>query len=307
VAIVFDRSEQLLVLAREHHMLEPYALSFANHARTDAPRVGILPVPYDRTASYASGARNGPDAILLASRQLESYDELLRLDPTRAGIATYAALEPHAEGPRAMLDAVRDAVAALCATQQIPVLLGGDHSLTIGAVEAVSAAVPDLGVLQIDAHADMRAAYEGSRYSHACVMRRVRERVEAVSIGVRSYSEEEAQYMREATVAVHSPRDLRGVEDPGALLGALPANVYVTIDVDGFDPSIMPATGTPEPGGLSWEDVDAVLAWTARHRRIVGFDVVELAPIAGLHAPDYLAARLVHRTIGRALSARAGA
>jgi agmatinase len=287
-------------------MLDPNRLAFANHARSDSPRVGILPVPYDRTASYAAGARTGPDAILLASRQLESYDERLRADPSRAGLVTYAPLEPHAEGPRAMLDAVRDAVSEIGDAGLVPVVLGGDHAVTIGAFEAVVEATTDLGVLQIDAHADMRDSYEGSRYSHACVMRRVRERVDAVSVGIRSYSEEEAAHMQAAGVSVHSPRDLRTAGDPGALLGALPPNVYVTIDVDGFDPSIMPATGTPEPGGLSWDEVDSILEWTATHRRIVGFDVVELAPIPGLHAPDYLAARLVYRTIGRTLGSPTG-
>lgn len=287
-------------------MLEPYALAFANHTRSAHPRVGILPVPYDRTASYAAGARNGPDAILLASRQLESWDEALGLDPTRAGLATYAPLEPMAEGPRPMLDAVRDGIAEIRAAGQVPVLLGGDHALTIGAVEGVAASVPDLGVLQIDAHADMRESYEGSAFSHACVMRRVRERHPAVSVGIRSYSEDEADHMRRAEVTVHSPHDLRAASGPGALLDVLPPNVYVTIDVDGLDPSIMPSTGTPEPGGLLWDEVNALLAWTASHRRIVGFDVVELAPIPGLHAPDYLAARLVHRTIGRVLSAPRG-
>lgn len=286
-------------------MLESYSMGFANSAAGDGA-VGILPVPYDRTASYAPGARSGPDAILLASRQLESFDEGLGLDPIRSGVVTYAPLEPAADGPRAMLDSVRTSVASIFRADMLPVVLGGDHAITIGVVEAVAEAVPDFGVLQIDAHADMRDSYEGSRLSHACVMRRVRERAPAVSVGVRSYSAEEARHMARTGVGVHSPRDLRAADDLDAILGPLPERVYVTIDVDGFDPSIMPATGTPEPGGLLWDEVDAIMEWTTRNRRVVGFDVVELAPIPGLHAPDYMIARLVHRLIGRALTGRDG-
>jgi len=282
---------------------ERYHLSFAN-APAGAAGAGILPVPYDRTASYAAGARNGPDAILLASRQLEAYDEVLGFEPAEVGVATLEPLPSQADGPKAMLASVRDAVAELLRDGVLPVVLGGDHAVTIGAVEAIAAASPGVGVLQLDAHADMRDAYEGSRVSHACVMRRVRERVPAVSVGIRSYSLEEAEYMRGAGVRVHEPADVRAGASLTPILDVLPPEVYVTFDVDAFDPSIMPATGTPEPGGLTWADADAVLAWVAEHRRIVGFDVVELAPIPAFHAPDYMIARLVHRMIGRAFRSR---
>jgi len=282
-----------------------YELSFAEADGHDPVRVAILPVPYDRTACYQAGSREGPHAIIRASTQMEFYDESLGFDPSTRGIRTLAPLPPRADGPHAMQAEVRMAVAEILETGAMPVVLGGDHSITIGVVEAMSAAYPDLSVLHLDAHADMRDSYEGSPLGHACVMRRVRERCPAVSVGIRSYSEEEAEALDANGIRVVSVRDLRArPELIEQVVSDLSPNVYLTLDVDVLDPSIMPATGTPEPGGLTWEEVDGILETLTSRRHLVGFDVVELMPIPGLVAPEYLAARLTYRTLGRALSGR---
>ncbi len=271
----------------------------------DDPAVVVIPAPYDRTACYQPGSRRGPDAILTASANMEFYDEVLGFDPSRVGIATLAPLEVSADGPRLMCDRVRDVVAAVLAEKRLPLVLGGEHSVTIGAIEAVAAVHPSVSILHLDAHADLRDEYEGSRYSHACVMRRARERCKAVSLGIRSVSEAEASWARETGTALTSVRECRERGwDLDALCGDLGDEVYVTLDVDALDPSIMPATGTPEPGGFVWDEIDALLAWVAERRRVVGFDIVELMPIPGFVAPDYLVARLAYRMIGRVLGSR---
>jgi len=266
----------------------------------DTASAVILPVPYDFTVSYQPGTRWGPRAIIAASRNMEVWDD--ELGPTyRKGIHTLPDLEPTATGPEAMVERVEHAVAWILDRSKIPVMLGGEHSLSGGAVRAAAARIEKLSVLQIDAHADMRDTYLDSPHSHAAVMRRIRERVPAVSVGIRSYSEEEAEYLRARPVPMWSTRQFRALEgDWAPILDALTANVYVTFDVDGLDPSIMPATGTPEPGGLDWFEAVDLLKAVSERSRIVGMDVVELAPMPGQVASDFLAARLTYRMIGLA-------
>ncbi len=269
-------------------------------------RAVVLPVPYDFSTTYQGGARWGPRAILSASQNMEIWDEELGAT-YRAGIHTLPEIEPTALGPEAMAERVADAVGWILDAGRLPVVLGGEHSISAGAVSAAASRFADLSVLQLDAHADMRDTYLGSRFSHACVMRRVRERVPAVSVGVRSFSEEEAEHLRLHPVPVWSPRALRGLRGEWEpVLAPLTRTVYVTFDLDALDPAALPATGTPEPGGLDWyETVDLLRALAAR-ARIVGFDVVELAPIPGQVASDFLAARLAYRLIGLALGSGAG-
>jgi agmatinase len=271
------------------------------HAALEHARAVILPVPYDFTTSYQGGTRLGPRAIISASRNMELWDE--EVGPVyRHGIHTLSELEPTAEGPSAMVDRVELAVEWILDRQKLPVMIGGEHSLTPGAVRAVKRKHPKLSVLQIDAHADMRDTYLESSCSHACAMRRVRELVPAASVGIRSLSEEEAEYLEEHPAPIWSVREFRALQgrwDP--ILEALSDEVYVTFDLDGLDPSILPATGTPEPGGLDWYEAADLLAAVAAKKKIVGFDVLELAPLPGHVASDFLAARLTYRMIGLAL------
>jgi agmatinase len=264
----------------------------------------VLPVPYDFSTTYQGGTRWGPRAILAASQNMELWDEELGAT-YRAGIHTLPEVEPTALGPEAMATRVASAVDWILDGGRLPVVLGGEHSITAGAVRAVADRFPGLTVLQLDAHADMRERYLDSPFSHACVMRRVRERVPAVSVGIRSYSEPEAEYLGRHPVPLWSPRAFRALAGGwGPILSALGDTVYVTFDLDALDPAALPATGTPEPGGLDWYEAVDLLRAVSGRSRIVGFDVVELAPIPGQVASDFLAARLTYRLIGLALASR---
>src|SRR3989442_1255906 len=224
-------------------------------------RIVVLPVPYDFTTSYQGGARWGPRAIVSASQNMELWDEELGAT-YRSGIHTLAELEPTAVGPEAMIKRVEQATGWILDQDKLPAVLGGEHSISVGAVRALHARTPHLSVLQIDAHADMRDRYLGSPFSHACAMRRIREIVPAVSVGIRSMSEEEGEFLAAHPAPIFSPRRFRALKgDWKPLLELLTDNVYVTFDLDGLDPSVVPATGTPEPGGLDWyEAVDLLRA-----------------------------------------------
>jgi agmatinase len=270
----------------------------------DSARNAVLPVPYDFSTSYQGGARWGPQAIISASRNMELWDEEGGAT-YRSGIHTLPELEATALGPEVMVERVEQAVRWIFEQGKTPVILGGEHSITAGAIRAAKSRF-DLSVLQFDAHADMRDQYLDSRYSHACVMRRIRELVPAASVGVRSMSEEEAEFLKCKPAPIWSPRQfraLRGEWEP--LLSSLTRDVFVTFDLDVFDPSILPATGTPEPGGLDWYEVVDLLRAVSTRSRIIGFDIVELAPIPGQVASDFLAARLAYRIMGLAFASDA--
>ena len=272
------------------------------HASLERARIAVLPAPYDFSTTYQGGTRWGPRAILAASQNMELWDEELGAT-YRAGIHTLPEIEPTALGPEAMAERVEKAVGWILDRGKVPAMLGGEHSLTAGAVRAAAKRARGLSVLQIDAHADMRDRYLDSPYSHACVMRRVREIVPAASVGIRSMSEEEARHLERQPAPVWSTRAFRALNgrwDP--ILKALTDEVYVTFDLDALDPSALPATGTPEPGGLDWYEAVDLLAAVAKRSRIVGFDVVELSPIPGQVASDFLAARLTYRMMGLALA-----
>ena len=264
----------------------------------------MLPVPYDLTASYMSGMRNGPRAIIEASTHMELFDEELGCEPYLAGIETLAPLEPTALGPGEMIKKVRVKAAEMIGSGRIPVMLGGEHSITLGLVEALLKRYPGLSVLQLDAHADMRDEYQETPFNHACVARRISELCPIVQVGIRSLSVEEADFLKGAPKGRLKTLYASEVVAQGALkaaqaaVKALTDDVFITVDLDVFDPSIMPATGTPEPGGLLWRDALDILRTAASKRRVVGFDVVELCPMPGNIAPDFMAAKLVYKIMG---------
>jgi agmatinase len=265
-------------------------------------RAIVLPVPYDFSTTYQGGTRWGPRAILSASQNMELWDDELGAT-YRAGIHTLPEVEPTALGPEAMAARVERAVGWILDQGRLPAILGGEHSITAGAVRAAAQRFSGLSVLQFDAHADLRDSYLDSPYSHACVMRRVRECCPAASVGIRSMSEEEAVFLRQHPAPIWSPRAFRALAgDWEPILSALTDTVYVTFDLDALDPAVLPGTGTPEPGGLDWYEAVDLLRAVAARSRIVGFDLVELAPIPGQVASDFLAARLAYRLIGLALA-----
>jgi len=272
------------------------------------PRVAILPVPYDLTTSYQPGARRGPLAILEASTHLETYDEELGCETfERVGIETVPPVVPDTSGPAATVRRIEEVARELVAAGRFLVSLGGEHSITAPLVRAVRTAHPKVGVLQLDAHADLREEFEGSPFNHACVMHRVLDDgVALAQVGIRSLTGEERALIRERGICTVFAPEAVGAPVAswiGRVLAALPDEVYVTVDLDAFDPAIMPATGTPEPGGLDWYRALEVLRSVARAKRVVGFDVVELSPIPGNVAPDFLAAKLVYRMLGYAFAA----
>jgi len=261
--------------------------------------VRILPVPYEGTVTYGKGAAGGPRAALEASAQVELYDEALRAEPWRRGIATLPALRAR-KTPARMVQAVEREVARHVAPGRCVVTLGGEHSISSGAVAAHLAACPGLGVVQFDAHADLRDRYAGSPWNHACVMARIRERVPAarvLQLGIRSLSGEEAALAGRKRYRLVSARDL--IEKRVRLadrLRRLPRHIYVTFDVDVFDPAVIRATGTPEPGGLDWYTVMDLLETLFVAKQVIGFDVVELS--GGDPTSAFAAARLLYRMIG---------
>lgn len=277
-----------------------------------APKAAILPIPYDLTTSYQPGARRGPIAILEASTHLETFDEELGRETwEEIGIETLPAVVPDTAGPAATLERIERVAREVVSGGRFLVGLGGEHSVTAPLVRAARSRHPRLGVLQLDAHADLRDTFEGSPHNHACVMHRVLdEGIPIGAVGIRSLTSEERELIRARGICtVFAPE---AVGDPVAswvprVVAALPEEVYVTVDLDAFDPAVMPSTGTPEPGGLDWYRALAVLREVARHRRIVGFDVVELAPIPGNVAPDFLAAKLAYRLLGYSFLLERGA
>jgi len=282
----------------EHSNAQNFCALPAEHAAWNTSRVAVLPVPYDLTTSYQPGARRGPQAMVEASWQLELYDTELGTEPFEVGIHTLPPLEPLVSGPQAMAERVAQAVGQVLEAGKFPIVLGGDHAVTHGVVRAIDERHAPFSVLQLDAHADLRDRYQGSKWSHATVGRRISERARLVQLGVRSFSAEEAAFLDQANVLSVSARAWH--EDHDAVeraLDQLQSPVYITVDLDVFDPAIMPATGTPEPGGLGWYQVLTLLRRVFESHTVVGCDVVELAPLPGTVAPDFLAAKLVYKLV----------
>jgi agmatinase len=265
-------------------------------------RAVIFPVPLERTTSYEHGTGNGPSAILAASRNMELYDDELDAEIYKeVGIATVPAIDTMDGSLEEVIAEIFSAQCGFIDDGKLPVALGGEHSLTPPLVKAVAKKYKDLSVLQIDAHADLREAYQGNPNSHACAMRRVVEICPAVQVGIRSLSVEEANDIPRLRTKIHWAREIVHAPVEGwiaKVLADLSHHVYLTVDLDGFDPSIIPATGTPEPGGLNWYQVTSLIRAVATHKKIVGMDFVELLPQPGDHASDFLAAKLVYKTLG---------
>ncbi len=272
----------------------------------------LLPIPYESTTSYGAGTRDGPAAILAASRQVELYDKEFDCEPAMDyGIHTTLPLNPVHSSPEAMVKSVEDAVAELLSnTPQPEVLgvLGGEHSISSGIVRGLARArrADSLVVVHVDAHSDMREEYEGSPYSHACAAKRISEVCPIFQIGIRNLSSGEASFLRDCqsvrTVFAEEATDPRGRFLRDLAQFVKKKRVFFTIDLDGLDPSIMPAVGTPEPGGISWERMLEIARTVCEHAASVPvFDVVELAPIPGFRAPDFLAAKLVYKLFSYAL------
>ena len=258
----------------------------------------VLPVPYEGTVTYMAGTADGPAAIIDASQQVELFDEELLRECHAVGVATLPALKP-LKDPGKMMQRVHQAALPVMSGGQFLLTLGGEHSITAPLVRAAQEAFGDVSVLQIDAHADLRDNYDGSSHNHACVMRRVLEATDRIcQVGVRNVCQEEFDQCWPQIERLITPQIVE--TDPAWIdraMGLLGETVYVTIDVDGFDPSIAPGVGTPEPGGLLWRPVLDLLRRVCAERRVVAADIVEVRPIPPNHITEFLAARLAYKLI----------
>jgi N1-aminopropylagmatine ureohydrolase len=263
-------------------------------------RVAVLPVPFERTTSYGKGTMAGPAAILRASQAMELYDEELDGEPYLQGIAT---LPPFLPEPFDMGEGFAELQAEArthLERGKFLVTLGGEHSLTQAPVRAARDVLGEIGVVQFDAHSDLREDFEGTPYSHASVMKRiVDEGIPALAVGIRSLSSPEARLIRERGLPVIWGHQLDRAEDLfPEMLAALPEKLYLTFDIDYFDPALVPATGTPEPGGGHWYPTLRLLRHLFRTKTVVAMDLIELAPVGGHPASDFLAAKLIYKCLG---------
>jgi len=267
-------------------------------------RVVVVPVPYDSTTDWRSGTRDGPRAIIDASQYLELYDLELERETYQVGIHTLPEVQPDMTSPENMTQRVYTVAKELLDKNKMVLMLGGEHSLTLGMVKAYRETYEALSVLQLDAHADLRDSYLGTRFSHATVMRRVCELCPIVPVGIRSLSDEEHRFIVEAGIKPVYAKGLTLTGDSiGQIIASLSNEVYITIDLDVLDPSIMSAVGTPEPGGLGWYELLGLLREVAQRKRIVGFDLMEFCPSEGPLACAFLAAKLAYKLIGYIFSA----
>ncbi|MDR3711067.1 MAG: agmatinase [Capsulimonadaceae bacterium] len=274
-------------------------------------RVWVLPVPYEATTTYGHGSKSGPDAILQASTQVEYYDRELGCEPAHAyGIHTLAPLGLEGISPAGAIDAIADCIAWHYDPSRQICALGGEHGMSIGVARGLRQVVPDYVTVQLDAHADLRDTYDGTPLSHACVARRIVDLGSPLfQLGIRSLDITEAAFIAANTATVTSidVETMRGSQDWQGRLAEFVRgrDVYLTIDVDALDPSIIPATGTPEPDGLTWRETLDILRIVAGIGRVIAFDCVELAPVAGLHYADFAAAKLVYKTMNLIMSSPA--
>ena len=274
----------------------------ASHSTEGRSRFSIIPVPFDATSSYVSGSRWGPSAMIEASANIELYDHDLDLEPARCGVYTAPEVVAPSGETSAAMPLIEAAVSRAVASGSLPVVLGGEHTVSVGAIRAIASGPGrrDGGfyVVSFDAHADLRDSYQGDPMSHACFLRRALEITDGAAIGVRSLSREEHDFAVEKGVKILYADEIRS-KGAGAIgLDFIPDSVYISLDLDVLDPSVMPATGTPEPGGLGWYDLIDLLKRVISGKRVLGFDVVELCPQPGNVAPDFTAAKLIYKVMG---------
>ncbi|MFH0927288.1 MAG: agmatinase [Candidatus Micrarchaeota archaeon] len=266
-------------------------------------KAAIISAPYEGTSTYLKGQADGPKAIITASNFVETYDMELEEDYVdKICPHTLPELKMQKLPPKKAIDMLYEQTKKVFQDKKFPLIFGGEHSISSGPVRAAHEIFPgSLTVLQIDAHSDMRNEFEGSKYNHACVMARVREMVPAVSVGIRSQCKEEADIIRQKYSGVVFGADLSPASMDKILSKIRTKNVFITLDIDGFDPSIMPATGTPEPGGLLWNETLSLLRRVAQEKTVIGADIVELAPRKGDITSDFACALLAYKLLGYCL------
>lgn len=263
------------------------------YARLDDAQVVLIPVPYDGTSTWQKGADKGPDAFLHASENMEWYDIETKSEPYKKGVYLAPPIVENSS-PEKVVDTVYKTTKNYIKQEKFVTLFGGEHSISIGTIKAFNESFDDLTVVQIDAHADLRKEYEGSKCNHACAMYEASKTTNLIQVGIRSMDVAEVDEMDENQV--YFAHDLYDDWEEDAI-GQMTSNVFITIDLDGFDPSILPGTGTPEPGGLFWYETLAFLKKIFKKKNVVGFDIVELCPIEGEKSSEFLAAKLYYKML----------
>lgn len=283
------------------HPTQPYNLFGIFDQDYDTAKVAVLPIPYDSTVTYKSGTRDGPHAIIVASRTIEFFSEEIGQEISKIGIFTLDELEPSFKSPEATVNRIEKEVSLILNDKKLPLLIGGEHSIAIGSIRAVSKKYgkDNFSVIHFDAHSDSRDEYMDTKYCHACIMARAREACSScISVGVRSTDEEGFKKYGKETIY---RKDMHGVAPEkiaDEIVRRTKGKVYITIDVDVMDPSLIPSTGTPEPDGLSFHEITAILKGILTRKELVGIDFNEFSPIGGLVAPDYLVAKLIYLSLG---------
>jgi len=282
------------LLPNNFGLLEPEASDY------ESSRVTILPVPFERTTSYGKGTTAGPAGIIRASQSMELWDEELQSEPYQLGVSTLPFFVPEAFDMAEALAELQAEARTHLESGKFLVTLGGEHSLTQAPVLATREVYGEIGVVQFDAHSDLREEFEGTPYSHASVMKRIVDAgIPTLAVGIRSLSSPEAQLIRERNLPVIWGHQLdRAAELFPKMLAGLPEKIYLTFDIDFFDPSLVPATGTPEPGGGLWYPTLALLRLLFQTKTVVAMDVVELAPLGGQPASDFLTSKLIYKCLG---------
>lgn len=276
---------------------EPFNFGGLENQDFSTSKAVIFPVPYSSTTYWNPNTKDGPRALIEASRHMELYDIELKKEVSNIGIYTLEPLSPSKNSPKEVVNEVENVTHQILKAKKFPLMIGGEHSITLGAVKAFAKTLKDLSVLQLDAHSDLRNNFEGTKFHHGSVMRRIYEdlKVPVTQVGIRSMSKEDSLYIKKAKKGHIFYAPNLPIKE---IVASLNSNVYLSFDLDFLDPSIMPSTGTPEPGGYSYHQALELIKAVAAQRKIVGADIVELSPIPGLVAPDFLAAKLAYKIIG---------
>jgi agmatinase len=270
----------------------------ADLSNPETARAVVLGVPYEATTTYGKGAAHGPHAIIAASSQIEFYDEELDAETCRIGITSDMSLRRFSSEPAKAVQQINDACERWLAKKKFVVGLGGEHTVTVGLVRAFKKFYPQMSVLQLDAHSDLRDEYHGSPFNHACVMARVQELCPFIGVGIRSGVAGERASLKPPSALFYAHELYHNNNWVETVLEKLGDPVYITIDLDFFDPAVVPSVGTPEPGGFHWVETLGFLKQVIRSRQVIGFDVVELAPRPGFPSSDFFAAKLVYKLLG---------
>ncbi|ASI13688.1 agmatinase [Candidatus Mancarchaeum acidiphilum] len=285
--------------------MPPYNLFGLEGSDYDKAKVVAIPIPYDSTTSYRSGSREGPHAVIEASRNIELYSEILEKDISRMGIYTTEEILPDVSSPENMVKRIESEVSHFLDDEKIPLVIGGEHTVMVGSLRAVSNKYGKDGfsVLHFDAHSDSRDSFMGSKYSHACVMARARELCDSCySVGVRSIDEEDYRKYKDILYM----KDINSMDDDSIadmIIRSTKKKLYFTFDLDVMDPSEMPSVGTPEPDGMRYKQISNILSKVFPEKEVIGMDFTELCPIPGFTAPNYIAAKLIYTALGYAFVA----